>query len=467
MGIRHIKSKHLVRLGYPKGEIAGLGLQIIRQNFKHAEEEEVLNLLEKVLTDPATYAEDEVFGPLAERLMPEPEPIPGVRFPLRDEPQSYKVYGEEGIEGITKRQMDIAMRLPVTVRGALMPDAHLGYGLPVGGVLATHNAVIPYAVGMDIGCRMCLSVFEAPASRINYERDHLSRIIKENSRFNKEVFSDPMDDAVLERSEFRELPLLQSLRDNAWRQIGSSGGGNHFVEFGVVKLDSYSEDLNLPAGEYLGLLTHSGSRAFGATIADHYTRLARQLCKLPRDAKHLAWLDMKSEAGQEYWLGMNLAGDYASACHAHIHSRVRKALGEEPLAVVENHHNFAWKDQLEDGTNVIVHRKGATPAHKGEMGIIPGSMVAPGFVVKGKGEARALQSASHGAGRKMSRTRAVNSFTRSFIKKQLDAEQVTLMGGGPEEAPLAYKDIHEVMAAQQDLVEVVAAFYPKIVRMAK
>lgn len=467
MGIRHIKSKHLVRLGCPKGEIAGLGLEIIRKNFKHSDEDEVLELMKKVFAEPETYLEDDVLGQLAERLMPEPEPVPGIRYPLRDEPQSYKMYGQDGIEEVTQRQMDIAMRLPITVRGALMPDAHLGYGLPVGGVLATHRAVIPYAVGMDIGCRMCLSVYDAPASRIDHERDRLSRIIKENSRFGKNVFDDPMDDPVLDRSEFGELPFLQKLKDNAWRQIGSSGSGNHFVEFGVVKLEKYSEDLKLEAGEYLGLLTHSGSRAFGATIADHYTRLARQQCRLPRDAKHLAWLDMKSEEGQEYWLGMNLAGDYASACHAHIHARVGKAIAEEPLVVVENHHNFAWKDRLEDGTDVIVHRKGATPAHKGELGIIPGSMIAPGFVVKGKGEARALQSASHGAGRRMSRTRAMNSFTRSFIRKQLDAEQVTLIGGSPEEAPLAYKDIHSVMAAQQDLVDVVAAFYPKIVRMAK
>ncbi|MEM0997666.1 MAG: RtcB family protein [Bacteroidota bacterium] len=213
------------------------------------------------------------------------------------------------------------------------------------------------------------------------------------------------------------------------------------------------------------MLTHSGSRALGATIADHYSRLARQICRLPRDARRMAWLDLDSEAGQEYWLAMNLAGDYASACHAHIHQRVCVALAEDPLTVVENHHNFAWQDQLEDGTEVIVHRKGATPAHTGELGIIPGSMIAPGFVVRGKGNAHSLQSASHGAGRRLSRKRALNTITRSWMKKQLEEAQVTLIGGSTEEAPNAYKDIRAVMAAQRELVEVLAEFHPQIVRM--
>jgi tRNA-splicing ligase RtcB len=163
---------------------------------------------------------------------------------------------------------------------------------------------------------------------------------------------------------------------------------------------------------------------------------------------------------------MTLAGDYASACHNHIHRRIANALGENPLAVVENHHNFAWKEQLADGTEVIVHRKGATPAQKGVLGIIPGSMTAPGFIVRGTGKAEALQSASHGAGRQMSRTQAKNSVTRNALKKELADKGVILSGGGLDEAPIAYKDIREVMRAQQDLVDVVGTFTPRIVRMA-
>ena len=142
-------------------------------------------------------------------------------------------------------------------------------------------------------------------------------------------------------------------------------------------------------------------------------------------------------------------------------------MGAKPILTVENHHNFAWKDELADGTDVFVHRKGATPAGKGVMGIIPGSMTAPGFIVRGRGEMSALQSASHGAGRLMSRTKAKTSITRSALNKLLREKQITLIGGGLDEAPIAYKDIHKVMANQKDLVEVVGSFQPKIVRMAK
>lgn len=467
MGIRHIKSKHLVRLGYPKGEIAGLGLQLIRKHFKHAEEAEVLRLLEQVLAEPEHFLEDSAFGLLAEKLMPEPDPIEGTRHPLLPDPMAYQVFGRDNISPGTVAQMDVAMRLPITVQGALMPDAHRGYGLPVGGVLATNNAVIPYAVGTDIGCRMCLSVYDLPVSMLKHDRERLTQILRNSSRFGKGFFQKPKDHPVLDHADFAALPLLQQLKDTARRQIGTSGSGNHFVEFGVVTLTEASPDLGLGPGEYLGLLSHSGSRAFGASIAEHYRKLARQLCRLPRDGRHMAWLDLDSEAGQEYWLAMNLAGEYASACHDQVHQRVQQALAETPLTVVENHHNFAWKDVLPDGQEVIVHRKGATPAHEGELGIIPGSMTAPGFVVRGKGAAKALQSASHGAGRRLSRGRALNTITRSYLRKVLEKENVTLLGGGPEEAPQAYKDIHTVMAAQSDLVEVLASFHPKIVRMDK
>ena len=162
---------------------------------------------------------------------------------------------------------------------------------------------------------------------------------------------------------------------------------------------------------------------------------------------------------------MNLAGDYASACHEIIHSKMQHALGAEVLTKVENHHNFAWKE-IWNGEEVIVHRKGATPAAKGVMGIIPGSMTAPGFLVRGKGEEHAINSASHGAGRQMSRTQAIKTITTNQMQTILKDQGVTLIGAGLDEAPMAYKDIHQVMAAQQELVEVVAKFTPKMVRMA-
>jgi tRNA-splicing ligase RtcB len=235
------------------------------------------------------------------------------------------------------------------------------------------------------------------------------------------------------------------------------------VEFGIVE---HGEDsgLNMPAGKYLAVLSHSGSRGLGAEIARHYTKLATQKCLLPAIAQHLAWLSLESEEGQEYWAAMSLAGDYASACHHQIHRKLAKALGEKHTLMIENHHNFAWKESL-NGKEVVVHRKGATPAGKNVLGIIPGSMTAPGYIVRGKGDPLSLNSASHGAGRIMSRSQAKSSIRQKELSQQLEKAGVELIGGGLDEAPLAYKDIRKVMDYQNDLVEVAGIFYPKIVRM--
>jgi tRNA-splicing ligase RtcB len=213
------------------------------------------------------------------------------------------------------------------------------------------------------------------------------------------------------------------------------------------------------------MLSHSGSRGLGAIIANYYTKLAKELCKLPQEAMNLAYFNLNSAEGMEYWLAMNLAGDYASACHEVIHHRMAKAIGGQVLAKVENHHNFAWKEMV-NGKELIVHRKGATPAGKGVLGIIPGSMTAPGFLVRGKGDVSALHSASHGAGRSMSRTQAIKNITKQEMAKVLKDHGVTLIGAGLDEAPMAYKNIEQVMGAQQNLVDIIARFEPKMVRMA-
>ncbi|UYZ65182.1 RtcB family protein [Hymenobacter weizhouensis] len=358
------------------------------------------------------------------------------------------------------------MKLPVTLDGALMPDAHQGYGLPIGGVLATDNAIIPYGVGMDIGCRMALSVFDVPPRYLEQRRDELKKLLHNHTRFgNKEVFKNPADDPILHRPEFKEIPVVRGKREAAINQLGSSGSGNHFVEWGIVDITAEDNELNLPVGQYLGLLSHSGSRGLGAAIAQHYTKVAMQKCPLPPEARYLAWLDLDTQEGQEYWRAMNLAGDYASACHHDIHRRLSQALGEKPLAKVENHHNFAWKETLADGREAIVHRKGATPAGKGVLGVIPGSMTAPGFIVRGRGEQDSIQSASHGAGRRLSRTQAKQQVSEGELRRLLRDQGVELIGGGLDEAPMAYKDIHQVMAHQRDLVDVLGSFAPRIVRM--
>jgi len=227
------------------------------------------------------------------------------------------------------------------------------------------------------------------------------------------------------------------------------------------------KDLGLEPGKYLALLSHSGSRGSGATIADHYSKLAmRQRPELPKELTHLAWLDLDTEEGQEYWSAMELMGKYAAANHACIHRHITRALGARVLLDLENHHNFAWKER-HDGEDVIVHRKGATPAGKGVLGIIPGSMATSTYIVRGKGSDASLHSAAHGAGRVMSRTAAKKNLDWKTARRMLDERGVTLLSAGLDEVPMVYKDIDQVMAAQADLVEPVARFLPKLVKMAR
>jgi tRNA-splicing ligase RtcB (3'-phosphate/5'-hydroxy nucleic acid ligase) len=458
----------LIKIGYHEGKILGLAIQLANSQLHHMDREERLALLKKTLEYPELFTADENLKPLALAMIEEANVPADKTIQLRTAVLPYNTYGADYIEDGAKDQMQVAMRLPVTVAGALMPDAHQGYGLPIGGVLATKNAIIPYGVGVDIGCRMALSIFDITEKFFLSNDAKFKRELLAYTKFGAgSAFagSHKATHAVLDSNLFNLNPFLKQLHDKAYSQLGTSGGGNHFVEWGIIEFADGDKELGIEKGKYVALLSHSGSRGFGATIAGHYTRIAKEICTLPKEAINLAYFDLDSEAGNEYWLAMNLAGDYASACHEVIHAKLTKAIGGERLAKVENHHNFAWKEKL-NGEDVLVHRKGATPAGKGVMGVIPGSMTAPGFLVRGKGEPSSINSASHGAGRRMSRTKAVQSITGSEMKAALKENRVTLIGAGRDEAPMAYKDINRVMAAQTDLVETVARFYPKIVRMA-
>lgn len=462
-----INGNDLIELGYPEGSIISIALKINRKRNGFTRDE-MMTHFKNVLITPEKYLDDSVFSSLAIALIEKANEKPEDFITLNSKPNAFSAYGLEHIEEGARKQMEVAMQLPVTVAGALMPDAHQGYGLPIGGVLATKNAIIPYGVGVDIGCRMALSVYNINEDFYYENEAKFKRELIAHTKFGAgHGFHGQYksDHAVMENSLFAEHSFIKNLKDKAWSQLGSSGGGNHFVEFGIMEFEKTDEVLNIPKGKYLALLTHSGSRGFGATIAGHYTKIAKEVCKLPEIAKNLAYLDMNSQLGQEYWLAMNLAGDYASACHEVIHNKMQQALGATVLAKVENHHNFAWKE-IWNNEEVIVHRKGATPAGKGVMGIIPGSMTAPGFLVRGKGEENAINSASHGAGRQMSRTKAEKTITHEEMKSVLIAHGVTLIGAGLDEAPMAYKDINLVMEAQKELVDVVAKFTPKMVRMA-
>jgi tRNA-splicing ligase RtcB len=439
----------------------------MNRHFKHISNEEKLLLIASVLAQPEAYLNDDKLSLLAHKLVSGSVLENFKTYDLDEDPKHFDVFGNKHIEMNAIKQMENVMRLPIALRGALMPDAHQGYGLPIGAVLATRNEVIPYGVGMDIGCRMALRILNLPASYVDHHAYEIKKVLQEQTHFGNEGGLEAKPEhEVLDDRDFQETELLRKLQGKAARQLGSSGSGNHFVEVGVIAIHEQN-GLGIDAGNYAAVLSHSGSRSLGASIAQHYTDIARNKCRLPKEATHLAWLDLDSEEGQAYWLSMNLAGKYAKACHDVIHQNVCDALGVEILKAVENHHNFAWKETLPDGSEYIVHRKGATPAAKGVFGIIPGSMTAPGYVVSGLGNDSSLNSAAHGAGRKMSRLRAKNSITMSSMKKMLQTERVTLIGGSPEEAPDAYKDIESIMKSQATLVKIEGKFHPRIVRMAK
>jgi tRNA-splicing ligase RtcB len=459
-----VTGRQLRAIGFPQGPVIPLAIRVMSEHYGHYGLQEQLSLLRQVLENPSHYVEDLHLDLLAKELLA-PAKADSDEIPLLHSPVPFHIFGAEHIEQGALDQMHTASKLPVAVAGALMPDAHQGYGLPIGGVLAADNAVIPYGVGVDIGCRMCLSVFDLDPVELDSRTAFFSRELNEATLFGAGgEFKKPSDHPVLEDRRFDELQLLKGLQDRAWRQLGTSGSGNHFAEFGAVEILAKDDTLSLAPGRYLGFLTHSGSRALGANVANHFTKLARESRRLPGQAAHLSWFGLEEEAGQMYWIAMNLAGDYASANHEVMHAKIARQLGRSPLRRVENHHNFAWKENI-DGRELIVHRKGATPAASGVLGIIPGSMTAPGYIVKGKGDPLSLHSASHGAGRKMSRTQAIKALTASQLKEELARHGVTLLGGGLDEAPFAYKDIGVVMQAQQELVDTLGLFHPRIVKM--
>lgn len=466
-----LNGNDILGMGFKAGPAIGLLKKYAEDQYNlNRSYNRVRKTLEALKKNPKRFKGDSntLLREAAITLLPkEKGPNDPVSHQLREKGVPVQVWGGEGIEAGAFDQIYVAAKLPVTTGAALMPDAHQGYGLPIGGVLACENAVIPYGVGVDIACRMRMTILPYEAARLSGLHNKLKNILLQNTAFGPGVGPDNVwDHDVLDEINESDLKKVKEMADTAWKQIGSSGGGNHFVEWGETEIGSDDNPWGLKKGSYISILSHSGSRGFGAKIADYYTRIAKDRCRLPGPAKNLAWLDLDSAEGQEYWIAMNLAGRYAAACHEHIHHKMIKALGvrQSDVKTVENHHNFAWKE-IHDGKEVVVHRKGATPAGVGQCGIIPGSMTEPGYVVEGLGNANSLASASHGAGRVMSRRAAKENITMSQVRKQIEEAGVTLIGSGLDEAPDAYKDIDQVIAAQKDLVKVHAKFQPKIVRM--
>lgn len=454
-----MRAKHLIALGIPPGEAVKAGLEAVAAASKTgAERWSLKEKVSAIVADPDAYMEDDLFGAFAAALIKHSKD-----GTVRSEPVPFEVYGKDPDE-TSLEQLTNACRLPVSVRGALMADAHVGYGLPIGGVLATDNAVIPYAVGVDIACRMKMTVLDLPAAALSSDTDRLIKALNRETSFGVGASFRKRKRHQVMDEDWSFSKVVSSVKDKAWSQLGTSGSGNHFVEFGELTVTDAT--LGLDEGKYLALLSHSGSRGAGNLVATHYSKVAAKIRNwLPKELAKLAWLDLGTEEGEEYWRAMELMGRYAAANHELIHFAIATSLGAEVIIEIENHHNFAWKERHDD-RDLIVHRKGATPAAKGTVGIIPGTMATPGYVVKGKGVEKSLGSASHGAGRQMSRKKAKQRFNWKDAKELLADRGVTLLSAGLDEVPMAYKDIEKVMAAQTDLVAVMARFDPKIVKMA-
>jgi tRNA-splicing ligase RtcB len=370
----------------------------------------------------------------------------------------------EDLEDKALEQATDLARHPVVFRHvALMPDAHMGYGMPIGGVIACKQAVIPYAVGSDIGCGMCAARTDVLVESVT--EDNLKAImgcVRE---------SVPMGVGVEHKTEQRwegfdegRVPLVSkvpSLLDKAKVQLGTLGAGNHFIE--------------LQAGDdgYLWIMLHSGSRKLGYEVAKHYHNLAVEQCtrwhaNIPN--KELAFFPLPSQMGSEYLKAMNYCLEYAAENRERMMLRVQEAVASEFDLVrfedrVNIHHNYAqWEHHF--GQNVVVHRKGATSAKDGQKGIIPGSMGTPSYIVMGKGNRDSFESCSHGAGRVMGRKQACRTLTVEECDKAMDGIVFGRWSRDRKgnvdlsEAPGAYKDIEAVIDAQTDLVAVLVKLRP-------
>lgn len=455
-----MKKRQLVKLGFPHGPALKAALEACGEAADAGWNKTALRqALRELARDPDRFVDHPIFSPVAALLVTR-EPVQE-SYNLRDD-LDYPCWGED-IDPDAHRQMRNACRLPISVAGALMPDAHVGYGLPIGGVLATHSAVIPYAVGVDIACRVKMTVFDLPPEQLRENLTRYKNILSRETLFGVGAkWRDPPTHPVMDE-DWGFSPIVKQLKEVAWKQLGTSGSGNHFVEFGEAEFGT--GEVGVEPGRYLAVVSHSGSRGPGNRIASYYSRIARDLHRnLPKELHHLAWLSLDAE-GAEYWAAMELMGRYAHANHQIIHDKIIRAVGAPVVYQIENHHNFAWREEHQ-GREAIIHRKGATPAHKGVLGYIPGSMTAPGYLVQGLGDPRSLNSASHGAGRRMSRKQAKRETTWADMNAYLREKGVTLLQAGLDETPHAYKNIEEVMDAQAELVRRVARFTPRIVRMA-
>lgn len=392
---------------------------------------------------------------------------------VMERPAPYKLFqgGKIQFDSATLDQFKQALSMRPVIGGAEMPDGHYGYGVPIGAVVATKGAIFPSYVGVDISCRMTATVLDMTVNDFMRDRKHIMGAMIASSKFGPQGYGrgELKEHAVMDNPLWNQLPYLRGLKEKAHSQLGTSGGGNHFFDAMIMEL--VRPVSWLPQGkvgdEFVVIVTHSGSRNVGKATEEYYDALAvaETNAKYSKVPKGYAWLDINGEAGQEYVAAMTLMGKYAQACHHIIHDTFLAKSGLKMLAQVENQHNFA--EILPDGT--IIHRKGATPAGIGQVGIVPGSCLGTSFIVEGLGNPDSYCSSSHGAGRAKSRSKAkddIREMGRKVFEQAMKKADILHFGIADDETSFAYKDPEEVMALQDGVVcNVVARMKPKIVVM--
>lgn len=391
------------------------------------------------------------------------------RLETKDHVAPITYFGEMGIDFDHQvvDQIYKAASLPVTVRAAVMPDGHVGYALPIGGVVAMENAVSPSFVGYDIACRMTVTILDISPHEFQKKRASLAHDMQAVSRFGVGANyprGEWLDDPVMDDPLWNELSSLKSLKTLAHEQLGTSGGGNHFFDALIGTVTRTAEWLPLPQdAKFVAIMTHSGSRGTGNKLAQHYQKLAKQETNTRYSGipEGYEWLELDRDSGREYWNVMQLMGRYAQANHLLIHNGFLRRSGLSMLARWENHHNFAF---LENG--LVIHRKGATPADPGRVGIIPGSSGTPSYLVEGLGNPESLNSSSHGAGRPRSRSASIHLHNDEIFRRYMKQKDILYFGINPDETYMAYKDIERVIQLQDGvLVNTVARMSPSVVVM--
>ena len=396
-----------------------------------------------------------------------------------------KSWCENCEEGAVKQAENLAKHPVVFNHVALMPDAHQGYGMPIGGVIACDSAVIPAAVGVDIGCGMVATETDIPAERfadMSFRRAFQEKL--------KERI--PVGEGVSHRETqnwegFEEYTANNGMRSDLWpskldrMNLGTLGGGNHFIELQkTTPLDGGAAGVRaLPTGESkVWLMIHSGSRNLGKRIEEHYHKIAERLCtrfRVPLADPNLAFLPIEEQDGHNYFTDMLFALRYAKENRRRMMEAMKETVAEVVpeanfIRTIDIHHNYAACEE-HFGKKVFVHRKGATSAKLDEIGIIPGSMGTASYVVRGLGNPDSFMSCSHGAGRRMSRIAASTTLTVEECDRAMDGivceRWHKYKGFGKakgrldlSEAPQAYKDIEDVIASERDLVEPLVRLVP-------